>query len=112
MKDTIDPSNPSSPTFEKTLSSLPIAWDEYAEGEEYYLDRLHMLIRLLVAGGSLPSYDMVTVSEFENDEYNRADYKNEWDKISTFEAKYFPNRVPPQSAKYTSEFVTTYNAIT
>jgi hypothetical protein len=112
MNDMIDPKNPESLTFEKVLSSLPIAWGEYAEGEEYYLNRLHILIRLLVAGGSLPSYDMVTISEFENDEYSRTDYKSEWDRVSIFEAKYFPNRVLPKSAKYTSELVTTYNHLT
>lgn len=112
MNEAIDPKNPASPTFEKTLSNLPIAWNEYAEGEEYYLDSLHTLIRLLIAGGSLPSYDMETISEFRLDEYSRTMYKNEWNKIDAFEKNYFPSKVSPESVQYTSQFVTTYNPLT
>jgi len=112
MNEPIDPKDPESLTFEKALSILPIAWGEYAEGEEFYLERLHNLMRLRIAGGSLPHYDFETISDFEGDEYRRETYKKEWDTIDAFEKKYFPNKVSPESVKYTSEFVTTYNSLT
>lgn len=112
MHETIDPKDPRSPTFEKALSVLPIDWNGYAEGYEYYLTRLHILIRLLVAGGSLPNYDFETVSDFDSDEYSRDMYQKEWDIIDAFEENYFPHSVSPKTAKYTSQFITTYNPLT
>jgi hypothetical protein len=112
MHETLDTTNSTSPTLEKILSKLPIAWSGYAESEEFYLNRLHILIRLLVAGGSLPSYDFATVSAFDADEYDHEIYGKEWDTINAFETKYFPNKVSPKHAKYTTEFSLTYNPIT
>jgi hypothetical protein len=50
MTDVIDPDNIGSPTFAKVLSVLPVVMDDYAEDEEWHLDIISDLIRLLVAG--------------------------------------------------------------
>ncbi|MEI6711751.1 MAG: hypothetical protein WCK88_06295 [bacterium] len=50
MSDTIDPNDTSSPTFEKALSVLPMVVSDYAEDDEWQLDKVDSLIRLLVAG--------------------------------------------------------------
>ena len=69
MTDTIDPNNSESPTFEKALSVLPVAMDDYAEDDEWQLASINNLIRLLVAGGSLLKYDLDTVYAFSNASY-------------------------------------------
>ena len=64
MTDKIDASDTESPTFEKALSVLPIVQDDYAEDDVWQLEKINNLIRLLVAGESLPRYDFNTIYEF------------------------------------------------
>lgn len=113
MTDMIDPNNPQSPTFKKALSVLPIAMEDYAEDDEWQLDKIDNLIRLLVAGGSLPKYDFDTIYDFSNatsqDEWP---YQDAWNQIATFENTYFPHRNLMQSAKYISNKTITYNPFT
>ncbi len=50
MTDTLDPTNSQSPTFEKALAVLPVSWDDYAQDDEWAMEKVHNLIRLIVAG--------------------------------------------------------------
>jgi hypothetical protein len=49
MNDLTDVNNPKSPTFEKVFSVLPVVMNDYAEDQEWRLDILNNVIRLLVA---------------------------------------------------------------
>ncbi len=64
MSDQIIKDDPTSPTFEKVLSTLPVALTDYAEEDVWQLDKINSVIRLLVAGGSLPKYDVETIMDF------------------------------------------------
>ncbi len=110
MNDVIDTSNPKSPTFEKVFSVLPVVMNDYVEDQEWRLDILNNVIRLLVAGGALSRYDYETMSEFSYAEYdNESIYKDAWNTITTFESTYFPRGIPMQSAKYAPSKIVTYS---
>lgn len=113
MTDIIDPTTPGSPTFEKALSVLPVVKDDYAEDDEWQLEAINNLIRLLVAGGSLPKYDLDTIYDFSDSSYSdEIEYQDEWNMIVAFESLYFPNSKSISSAKYTPEKSITYNPFT
>lgn len=113
MTDVIDSATPGSPTFEKALSVLPVFKEDYAEDDEWQLEAINNLIRLLVAGGSLPKYDFDTIYDFSNSSYSdEVEYQDEWNMILAFESLYFPHRKNISSAKYTSEKSITYNPFT
>ncbi len=70
MTDKIDTKDTESPTFEKALSVLPVVQNDYAEDDVWQLEKINNLIRLLVAGESLPGYDLNTVYEFSDAVYS------------------------------------------
>lgn len=85
MDDTLDPTDPKSPTIQSIIDTMPVNQDAYATAYEAY--QINELIRLFVSGGKLPSYDSYTLNEFSLWEYDNDNIY--WDRIRDFEKDYF-----------------------
>lgn len=110
MDDTLEPGWK---TMKQILSPLPISQESYAEDSDVSLRGIHVLIRLLIAGWSLPKYDADTIGKFINASYDRdGKFKEAWEKITTFEYDHFAQNKPLPKAQYTSKNIVTYNPIT
>lgn len=64
MSSKINENDPESPTFEKALRMLPVTGTDYVEDDMWQIDKINSVMRLLIAGGSLPKYDVETIMDF------------------------------------------------
>jgi len=100
-------------TIEKLLSFLPVNMNDYAEDDNWQIDGVHSLIRLLVAGGSLSKYDFDTIYDFSNAfGESEAEHADAWNTISAFESTYFSDRNLMKTTPYNARQIITYNPFT
>lgn len=108
-----DTATPGGKTYEQVLSVIPLSLDDYAEDDSWQVDAVNTLIRLFMAGGSLPKYDFDTIYAFSQASYQTEGvYKDAWDTIYAFESKYFPHKATLPTATYTAKSRVTYNPFT